>query len=106
MSRPVRCQLSLRRAAFVVVCAFLFPSSASAVIPIWKTDDELAREPIIVVAKWNKTPLKVHELVDGNVSRHSETHTEIFVECVLEGDVKLGKHQLLLDRDLGWEKKG
>jgi hypothetical protein len=45
--------------ACLVTCA-QFASPALAIAPPHVTDEELAISPVIVVGRWNKTPITVH----------------------------------------------
>src|SRR5438105_3490363 len=107
MSRLVHRRLFLQHAALAVLCVLLCPPSASAVHPPSKSDDDLAKEPIVVIARWNKeAPWKGHELVEDNAVTAYEIHTELVVERVLRGDVKAGKHKLLVSYPIAWDDKG
>ncbi len=98
-----------RRARFLLVfalgLALLCGSSAVAVAPPFVSDEELARAPTIVVAKWDKAPLVPHNLVKGNVCEKLEARTEIVVTRVVKGALKPGKYTILLGPFIGWESK-
>ena len=66
--------------------ASLWCSSARAVAPPFVSDEELAQSATIVVAKWDKSPLVPHHLIEGNVCREQEVRTEIVVtRSVIKG---------------------
>jgi hypothetical protein len=98
------------RAFVLSVSVFLFLASpACATVPPYIPDEELAEYPVIVVARWNKAPLRVHALVGdsakGKITRKTETHTELLIERVVKGDVKSGVYKILL-LHIGWPPDG
>jgi hypothetical protein len=91
---------------YILVGYVLLPySSAHAVAPPFVSDEELARSPAMVVAKWDKAPLVPHNLVEGNWSKEQEVRTEIVVTRVIKGTLKPGKYTILLGPFIGWERQ-
>jgi hypothetical protein len=87
----------------LALLAGLWPA---AIPPRFMPDEEMARQPIVVVARWDKAPLRGHSLVEGNVLKKLEGHTDLIVERVVKGDLKPGRHKLLLGAFIGWAKEG
>jgi hypothetical protein len=79
--------------------------AAQAVLPPTYTDAQLAGHPIIVVGRWNKADVRMHNLIEGNTALELESQTELLIERVIKGDVKPGVHPLLLNSFLGWERE-
>ena len=97
----------IMRTTGTLVLALLVLSPATAIPPNFMPDEEMARLPIVVVAKWDKkAPLRAHNLVEGDVLLKLEGHTELIIERVIKGDIKPGKHKLLLGAFIGWAEKG
>jgi len=89
----------------VLVIAALTATRAIAIAPPYAPDSTLVASPVIVVAKWNGAPWKDNSLVQGNQLLEHEVQTEIAIERVIKGDLKPGKHRILVDRGIGWSKK-
>ena len=79
--------------------------ASPAIPPPFLSDEELARSPTIVVAKWENAPLVPHHRVEGNVWKEQEIRTEIVVKGVLKGTLKPGKYTILLGPFLAWESE-
>jgi hypothetical protein len=62
------------------------------------TDEELARMPLIVVARWPNAKRIYHD--------RGECHTELIVERVLKGNLSPGRYQLLFLSDISWQPDG
>lgn len=69
---------------------------ANAIAPCFVSDAELVEKPVIVVARWDKSPQVPRRKIEGNVCVATETHTEIIIERVIKGKVKPGKHAIIL----------
>src|SRR3712207_5037376 len=79
------------------------------VAPAFIPDEELVTHPILVVARWNRTPLVPHHLIDHerNALREYEVRTAITVERVLAGDVQPGDRTILLtEYTVLWREDG
>jgi hypothetical protein len=74
--------------------------------PAYQTDYQLAKYPIIVVARWNRAEMTRHDLVEGNVLEESEVFTELEVERVIRGDLKPGRHKVRYGWGIGWLDDG
>ena len=90
----------------VSLAGLLSPRNILAIAPPYLTDSELAGHPVLVVAKWNKAPMRPHRLSEGNVLKKFEVFTDIEVIRVIKGDIKPGTHTLLLGWGIGWEENG
>jgi hypothetical protein len=91
---------------FVAIASMLLISSVvEAIAPPFVTDEELAKQPIIVIGRWNKTPVRAHNRVVGNVIQEMEAHTELLIERVVKGDLKPGTQKILLGAFIGWPEK-
>ena len=93
------------QACLLISAAALWCSPARAIPPPFVSDEELARSPTIVVAKWENAPLVPHHRVEGNVWKEQEIRTEIVVKRVLKGTLKPGKYTILLGPFLAWESE-
>jgi hypothetical protein len=84
--------------------------TAQAVAPRYLSDEELARFPIVVVAKWEKAPFTPHhksvEKEGCEVIVAVEAFTELRVERVIRGDVEPGARTLMVGWGIGWSKDG
>lgn len=80
-------------------------SEAAAVAPDFVPDKKLAKAPVVVVAKWTGGPWTHHSLVDENALKAYECRTEISVERVIRGNVKPGKHLILVPMYVRWSKR-
>jgi hypothetical protein len=98
------------RCVAALVVALLACTVGHGIRPARASDEELARHPIIVVGRWNKTPLRVHDRTipcpekgpKDVICTDTETHTELVVECVIKGKIAPGTHRILLGFRLGW----
>jgi len=88
-----------------LVCLFA-GGRASAVAPPHMTDSQLAQSPVIVVARWNKAKMRPHKLVEGNALTKYEVFTELEVVRTIKGDMKPGKHTLLIGSGIVWRQDG
>jgi hypothetical protein len=85
----------------------VFATAAYAIAPPFVPDEQLAEQPIVVVARWDKSPLVPHhEEIEGNVSKHLEIRAQIVVERSIRGDVKPGTYTILLGPFIGWHEDG
>lgn len=80
--------------------------SASALAPQYQTDYQLVQLPCIVVARWDKAGVKRHDKVRGDVVENEESFTELNVLRTIKGDIRPGRHPLLMGFGIGWEKNG
>jgi hypothetical protein len=78
---------------------------AQAIPPVLISDEELAKQPLIVVGRWNKADVRRHDHVIDKIIFDSESHTELLVERVVSGDLKPGTHKILLEWSIGWLAK-
>src|SRR5262245_43802411 len=81
-----------------MVCA---PSPGPAIPPPYVSDEELARHPIIVVGRWKPAPFRDHSRTENlpngeKILKNWEVHTELVIDRVIKGDLKLGTHEILL----------
>jgi hypothetical protein len=74
------------------------PGAAISFPPVIVTDEELARKPLIVVARWPKARRSDHG--------RGEVHTELIVERVLKGSISPGRHQLRVGVSVSWQADG
>ncbi|MEI9896466.1 MAG: hypothetical protein WDN28_22040 [Chthoniobacter sp.] len=73
---------------------------------LYVPDDELVKEPIIVVARWIKSPVERHDLVEEGTLKIWESHTKFEIIRVIKGDVKPGVHPLMAIGFLRWLPDG
>jgi hypothetical protein len=93
------------------------PNAAVAKSPFSISDFDLAESPAIVVAKWDKAPIKVNEIKVDNVKADNvkadsvfeestlpeyEATTEIEVKRVVKGEVVQGKLEIMIGPGVGW----
>ena len=71
-------------------------------VPKFVSDPELAKCPLIVVAKWNDASWKNNSRVEDNIVKEYEVATEIEVIRVVQGDVAPGKLTILVGFAIGW----
>lgn len=91
---------------FLIIVLNFINSISYAVAPKFITDKELAEYPIVVIAKWNKAALRFHNDVEENICKETETHTEIEISRTIKGDIKSGKHKIILARYILWDSNG
>jgi hypothetical protein len=93
-------------ASFILAAALLFilPTTAKAIAPPYVSDDELALKPVVVVARWPKARIVSHTRSQGNVVTAFEVHTELLVERVIKGNIRVGRHKLLVGYGVGWQR--
>lgn len=106
MSPDHKKEEEMKKILIIGLFILLLCSSVYAMAPTYVTDAELTQYPIIVAAKWDKAEVKPHELIEGNVCREYEVFTELNVQRVIKGDIKPGKHTILMGRGIGWKKDG
>src|SRR5712691_8149181 len=80
------CLVSLA-AAFLA----MLPMRAAAISPRYVPDEELVREPIMVVARWPRARFTSHSRIEHNAVYEQEVHTELVVERAIRGDVRPGR---------------
>jgi hypothetical protein len=93
------------------VVAFLRASEALGIAPNYVSDQELAKYPIIVVAKWDKAPAKSHIQYGkdddlGEVVLKSEVYTRLNVLATVKGAVEQGEHDLIVNWGITWNEDG
>jgi hypothetical protein len=79
-----------------------------AIPPPYVADGELAGSPIIVVGRWEKAEFTKPVEVGGGEQvrrRMYSAQTTLVVERVIKGELKAGKHPLLLGFRIGWPDK-
>jgi len=79
----------------LIIALMITYGSVSAITPHFVPDQELIQSPIIVVARWEKAPLRRTE--DAGYS------TEIVVERVVKGDLRPGTHTVY---EVCWRENG
>ncbi len=82
----------------VVLAASLMCGVVHAAGPSYKTDGELVRYPVIVVAQWDRAEIRKSESDQESHGSRFQVETEINVLQVIKGRIRPGKHRLLL----GW----
>jgi hypothetical protein len=87
---------------FAVAVAAHGAASAAAFTVGGCPDEILAEHPVIVVGRWNKTPVTVREKIVNNTRVEREFHTQFVVERVIKGDVKPGVLPVVLNAFVGW----
>jgi hypothetical protein len=92
-----------------VLC--LWTCEARAISPGYVSDDQLAKYPIIVVAKWDKAPIKSHDKYEnhkdlGQVVVAVEAFTRLKVSAVIKGKLEPGEHDLMLGWGISWGQDG
>ena len=100
--------LTRRRQMIVTfIMAALFTTgrgTVHAIAPSYISDEELAKYPNIVIAKWTKKEFKTNHRVEGNVLKEWEAKTEIEIESVIKGDLKPGKYTIMTAAFIGWDQ--
>ncbi len=91
--------------------ACLWTSEAHAIAPPYVSDEELAAYPIIVVAKWDKAPVRPHHHYGedkdlGQTVIKIEAYTRLNVLAVVKGKVEQGQHELMLNGGITWQEDG
>ena len=76
----LRCLLG---ALVLALASLTIVSTAQAIPPAFVPDEELAKTPVIVVAKWAKTPVTAHNKVEGDTAKELECRTELVIERVI-----------------------
>lgn len=99
---PIPLQISRVLVTLVVLAVVI--SEAAAISPPYVSDRALAESPVVVVAKWDGAPWDDNSLVEGNVLKEHEMRTQIVVERVIKGHLKVGKHTILVGYAIGWSK--
>lgn len=94
------------KVSMIVLAVLLLCDVVYAVGPSYKTDAELVRFPVIVVAQWDRAETRRYESEDESRGRRFEVETELNVLRVIKGQISPGKHSLLLDWGIGWMKDG
>lgn len=80
---------------------------AHAIGPTYASDRDLAKYPIIVVAKWEKSAFKAHNEYDKEkILVNEELYTRLNVLAVVKGKVQPGQHDLLVNWGIAWKKDG
>jgi len=97
---------TLQLLAIGFASVLLMELPAAAIAPPYETDAELAKCPVIVIASWDKAEIKRHTLVNGNVLEKYEAFTELNVQRVIKGNIKPGKHTILLGFGIEWQQDG
>jgi len=79
---------------------------AFAIAPPFVPDEQLAERPVVVVARWDKSPLEGHHLIEGNVCKKWEGRGGIVIERVIRGEAKAGPCRILVGPFMGWNEEG
>jgi len=90
----------------MAVFLFAIANACRALGPNYISDEDLAKSSVIVVAKWEKAPWKDHVKYGGQGIVASEGFTTLHVLRVIKGDIKPGKHPLLVGWGIAWNKDG
>jgi hypothetical protein len=81
-------------------------AGAVGMAPPYLTDAQLAKYPVIVIAKWEKAPFTPHfKENDSNIAMR-EIYTRLRILEVIRGDVKPGEVDLMTGWGIGWNKEG
>ena len=96
-------QISQVLATLVLVAVVI--SVAAAIPPLYVSDRFLAESPVVVVAKWDGAPWVNNSLVERNALVEHEVRTQIVIERVIKGDLKPGKHTILIGYAIGWSEQ-
>jgi hypothetical protein len=74
---------------------------ALAAFPPRVSDEELARRPVLVIARWAGAPM-----IEVDLAREMRgtpgNRTELVVERVIAGDLKPGRHEVIIGPFLSW----
>jgi hypothetical protein len=81
-------------------------TAAYAIAPPFVPDEQLAAQPILVVARWDKSLLVPHHEIEGNVAKHLEVRAQIVVGRSVRGDVQPGTFTILLGPCIDWGDDG
>lgn len=109
-----RAPLSRIRAACGLLPSLVWLSAgvARAVAPSFISDADLAGSRVIVVARWDKAPVKRHDQTRkdpglGNVITASEAHTTLHVLRTIRGNgVPVGDRELMIGWGVSWSQDG
>lgn len=98
----------LRSLALWFLCTSILSLAmqAWAMAPSYISDEEFAKYPIIVVARWNKPEFQPHHRQEGNVIKDIEAFTQLEVVRVIRGDVQPGNNKLKIGWGISWSKNG
>ena len=93
-----------------IIC-LLSAINVKALAPLYISDKELSEYPIIVEAKWEKSPFITHnkyrkEQGLGKVVIRRETFTKLNIIRVIKGHLKPGKYKLFVGGGIDWHKDG
>lgn len=81
-------------------------AGAMAIAPPFLTDAQLSKFPVIVIAKWEKTPITQHfKENDSNIAMR-EIYTRLRILEVIRGDVKPGEVEIMMGWGIGWNNEG
>ena len=98
--------ITIRFLTAFVVLALLATQDAWAIVPNYVSDDELAKYPVIVVAKWDKAPWVPHHKYQMKGIVQIESYTRLKILSVIQGKVEPGEVDLKMDWGITWQKDG
>lgn len=81
-------------------------ADSNAVEDPFVPDEELAKKPVIVVAKWDKAVMEEHHEFEGEAIKNWEMRTGLVIERVIQGKIKPGKQKILLKPFVSWGRNG
>jgi hypothetical protein len=89
---------------------FVTDGKISAMAPAFVSDEDLAQYSVVVVAKWEKAPFRANHRYDERdqqkVVTAIESFTDLNVLRVIKGDVKPGRHALMIGWGIAWSQNG
>src|SRR5262245_40441786 len=100
---------ALRLVAALLGLACLWMPEAHAIAPPYVADDELAAYPIVVVAKWDKAPVRPHHRYVGDKQEgitKIEAYTRLNILTVIKGKIEPGQHDLMMNGGITWQEDG
>ena len=95
-----------------LVVLMMMSSRLAAIAPHIYSDEELAKFPIIVVAKWEKSGFRSHSKESKNdqgeaVVEQWETFTKLNIMRTIKGaGISPGEHELKICFGISWNKDG
>jgi hypothetical protein len=109
--RTARLKTVTFRWLFGLLVLCVFPSLSRGIAPAFVSDEELARYPIIVVAKWDKASFRPHhrsatDRTNGEIITAIEAFTELNILRVIKGPGQPGLTTLKIGGGVGWSTNG
>jgi hypothetical protein len=101
MGTMIRFNLSVIVLAVLPLCGVVH-----ALGPSYKTDGELVRYPVIVVAQWDRAEVRRHESSEEGGGSRFQAETTLNVLRVIKGRIYPGNQTLLLGWGVAWKEDG